>query len=174
MRTGIIASKPASEDYKITFEEYKILFEWANKIADRRQVTSNLFLGVDGALITVIGLALTQISGSDRVLILAFFSIIGVIVSYIWSLLLQKYQQILRFKYTQLTLFEKCLGLEVGGLVSAEEQFFTKGIDLQALDGAVALKAPIESKGFGITFLEQSLAQVFIAIFVLTLVVAFL
>lgn len=170
MRPNVNPNSPESEDYKISFEEYKMLLAWTNNLADRRQETNNLFFGVSGAIVTVVSLALTQLKGTDRVWGLIFSSIIGIVVSVTWGSLLQRYREILRFKYAQLELFEEALGLDTCGLVLAEDNFFGSGKPL-AVPGIREPKLPAPSKTgrFGITLAERNLPLVFLGIFVITL-----
>ena len=165
MRPKIDSDSPESEDYKISFEEYKLLLGWTNNLADRRQETNNLFFGVAGAILTVISLALTQLTGTERLLSIALTAIVGVVVSAVWASLLQRYQQILRFKYAQLKLFEQVLALDTSGLVSAEDDFFRVGKPLGAYGKTVNLPSPSRSGRFGITLAERNLSLLFLGIF---------
>ena len=172
MRPNIDSSTPGSEDYKISFEEYKMLLAWTNSLADRRQETNNLFFGVSGALLTVASLALTQLTNTERVLALALSAIIGIIVSVVWASLLQRYRELLHFKYAQLELFEEALGLDRSGLVSAENDFFRFGKPLEIGGVKKDLAPPSRVGKFGITLAERNLALVFLGIFVVCLLVS--
>ncbi|MBW7848773.1 MAG: hypothetical protein H3C41_11900 [Bacteroidales bacterium] len=167
MRSDVDLSHPESERYKVTFEEYKLLLDWTNKLADRRQATSNLFFGVNGALLTIIGLAMAQLNDLERFVFISFSTIAGGIVSLVWASLLQRYQEILKFKYTHLALFEEVLGLDASGLVTAEDNFFHRGIPLQLEGKKVKLDPPKKAGKFGITLAEKTLAQLFLITFIL-------
>ncbi len=171
MRPNVDSKSPESEDYKISFEEYKILLGWANKIADRRQETSNLFFGVSGAILTVIILALTQLKDVERLLALVFAAIVGIIVSAMWATLLQRYKEILYFKYEQLKLFEEVLGLGTSGLVSAEDDFFRLGKPLAAYGKTVTLARPSKIGKFGITLAERNLSLILLLMFISVLLI---
>lgn len=172
MRSDVNSAQPESESYKIAFEEYKMLLDWTNKLADRRQATSNLFFGVNGSLLTIIGLAMTQLAELEKLLFILTSSILGCIVSLVWASLLQKYQDILRFKYTQLALFEEVLGLNISGLVTAEDDYFHHGIPLKIDGKSIRLDPPKKARKFGITLAEKTLAQLFLATFSILLILA--
>lgn len=172
MRSDINSNHPESEVFKIAFEEYKILLDWTNKLADRRQTTSNLFFGVDGGLLTIIGLTLTQLKDLEKIYLTVFFSLIGLIVSFVWASLLQKYQLVLKFKYTQLQLFEEVLGLDYVGLVTAEDKYFRSGIPLEMTGKHTRLVSTSKFGKFGITLAEKILAQLFVLVFLLLLFVS--
>ena len=174
MRSDIDSKHPESEAFKIAFEEYKLLLEWTNKLADRRQATNNLFFGVDGALLTIIGLTLTQLKDLEKVYLTIFFALIGLIVSFVWASLLQKYQLVLKFKYVQLQLFEEVLGLDYIGLITSEDKYFRKGMPLEIAGKHTKLDSTSKFGKFGITLVEKTLAQLFIVVFLLLLVVTFL
>lgn len=170
MRSDIDSAHPESDIYKIVFEEYKLLLDWTNKLADRRQATSNLFFGVNGALLTIIGLAMTQLADLEKYLFVLFSCIAGCIVSLVWASLLQRYQDILRFKYTHLALFEEVLGLDSSGLATAEDRYFRHGVALEIEGKSVKLNPPKKTGKFGITLAEKTLAQLFFVTFSLLLI----
>ena len=172
MRPNIDSTQPASEDYKISFDEYKLLIEWVNQLADRRQETSNLFFGVSGAIFTVLGITLTQLKDTERTMGVFLAAIGGVVVSIMWYFLLRRYQEILRFKYTQLQLFEEVLGLNTCGLVTAEDQFFRSRKPLGLPNCSTILQPPKNIKNFGITLAERNLALFLLVIYLLVLVIA--
>lgn len=169
MHLSIDPDKLANEDYRISFEEYKLLLTWTNSLADRRQETSNLFFGVSGALLTLASLVLIQLEGTQRVVALVLLTIIGMVVSIVWASLLQRYREILRFKYAQLELFEEVLGLS--GLVSAENDFFRSGKPLEVCGKKAKLAPPSKLGRFGITLAERNLALLFGVIFAILLLV---
>ncbi len=69
MRQDIDVSDPDNSSYKLAFEEYKLLLEWTNQLADRRQVTSNIFLGVNSTVVAVLTLiASGQYQNNERTL----------------------------------------------------------------------------------------------------------
>lgn len=172
MRSDVNSTQPESESYKITFEEYKILLDWTNKLADRRQATSNLFFGVNGSLLTIIGLAMSQLTDLEKWLFVLSSTLLGCIVSLVWTSLLQRYQDILKFKYAQLALFEEILGLDISGLVTAEDNYFHHGVPLEIKGKSVRLAPPKKTGKFGITLAEKNLAQLFLITFSLLLILA--
>lgn len=172
MRSDVNSDHPESESYKIAFEEYKILFDWTNKLAERRQATSNLFFGVNGTLLTIIGLAMTQLSDLEKLLFILFATLSGCAVSLVWASLLQRYQDILKFKYTQLALFEEVLGLNFSGLATAEDNYFRHGIPLEITGKSVRLDSPKKTGKFGLTLAEKTLAQLFFITFFILLIIA--
>lgn len=171
MRSKVDSGSPSSEDYKIAFEEYKMLLDWTNDLANRRQETNNLFFGMTGALLTVTTLALTQLTGTPQGLALIILALIGIIVAIVWASLLQRYRELLRFKYSQLELFEKILGLESSGLVTAEKDFFRFGKPLEINGKKSDLVPPTRLGRFGITLAERNMALVFLAIFGVFLII---
>lgn len=165
MRENVEASNPESEDYKITFDEYKILLEWTNGLANRRQETNNLFFSISSAILTILSLAFYQTSTADRYWGIFISSLTGLLVSWVWIAILGRYREILRFKYKQLQVYEKVLGIEKVGLVSSEENFFKRGVPLDISGTSIYLTPPTKKRRFGITMYERYLPLIFCVLF---------
>lgn len=172
MRPNLSSSLPGSEDYKTSFEEYKLLLSWTNELASRRQETNNFFLAVSGAILTVLSLTLTGFQNIERAAAVVLFAIVGIVISVIWATLLEKYREILRFKYAQLELFEEELGLDTSGLVSAENRFFRYGEPLGIPGKTVDLELPSKVGTFGLTLTERKLPVLFGIVFGIVIVLS--
>lgn len=170
MRSNIL--RPGTDDYNITFEEYKLLLGWTNSLADRRQEANNLYFGMSGAVLTVIGLALSQLVKDERILVLLVAALVGVITCAVWHSNIQKYQRILKFKYTQLKIFEEALGLTTNGLVTAEDDFFSHAVPLEVSGINIKLEPWKKIRGFGISASERNLAILMMSIFIIVFIVA--
>jgi hypothetical protein len=170
MRSTVM--KPGTDDYNISFEEYKLLLGWTNSLADRRQESNNLYFGMSGAVLTVIGIALSQLDEYERSIILLIAALVGIIICAVWNSNIQKYQRILKFKYTQLKLFEEVLGLTTSGLVTAEDNFFSQAIPLEVTGLNTRLEPWMKTRGFGIASSEQNLARLMLFIFFSIFIVA--
>ena len=171
MRENIDPTQPTSEDFKISFEEYKLLLAWTNQLADRRQETSNIFFGVSGAIFAVLGMTLTQLTGSERSIGIILSTSAGIVVSTVWYFLLKRYREILRFKYSQLIVFEEILGLNTCGLVTAEESFFKLGKALKLPNCSTQLIPRRKIKKFGITLAEWNLALILLLIHLVVFII---
>jgi hypothetical protein len=165
MRVSLDPTQPDSADYRISFEEYKLLLDWTNRLADRRQATSNLFLGVSTALFAAAAVIFVQPGVSDRGIGLILCGFTGGVICVVWSFLLHRYQQLLGFKYAHLELFEDLLGLASCGLITAEDRYFRHGESLTAPGGAVKLVSDSGIRRFGITLAERVLTIVLLLAF---------
>lgn len=165
MRENVDASRPETEDYKITFDEYKILLDWTNGLANRRQETNNLFFGISGAILTILSLAFFQISTMDKFGGMFILSLTGLLVSLVWASILGRYREILYFKYKQLQAYEEVLGINKIGLVSSENAFFKHGVPLEVSGTSINLMPPIRYGRFGITMYERYLPIIFSILF---------
>lgn len=72
-------------------EQYKIYVASAEKISDRRQKTNEFFLGLNTALVALLGFVATKMSQGEIAPILVLSSIAGVTTCYLWYRIIRSY-----------------------------------------------------------------------------------
>jgi len=92
-------------------EQYKIYIASAEKISDRRQKTNEFFLGLNTALVTLLGFALTKNDDSEMSLILILSSVAGMGICYLWFRIIRSYDGLNGGKFKVIHMIEKRLPL---------------------------------------------------------------
>src|SRR3989344_9639315 len=87
----------ASADYGDQYiehllEQYKIYVNAAEKISDRRQKTNEFFLGLNTALVTLLGFIVTKTTPGDSIYMLGLASVAGSIICYLWYRIIYSYK----------------------------------------------------------------------------------
>jgi hypothetical protein len=72
-------------------EQYKIYVASAEKTSDRRQKTNEFFLGLNTALVALLGFVATKISQAEIAPILVLSSIAGMTICYLWYRIIRSY-----------------------------------------------------------------------------------
>jgi hypothetical protein len=72
-------------------EQYKNYVASAEKISDRRQKTNEFFLGLNTALVALLGFVATKMNYGKITPILVLSSIAGIIVCYLWYRIIRSY-----------------------------------------------------------------------------------
>ena len=72
-------------------EQYKIYIASAEKISDRRQKTNEFFLGLNTALVALLGFVVTKMSQVEVISILILSSIAGMMMCYLWYRIIRSY-----------------------------------------------------------------------------------
>lgn len=94
-------------------EQYRIYVESAEKISDRRQKTNEFFLGLNTALVGLLGFLSTRPSGEGAEMEAAFgvASLAGVIICFFWYRIIRSYKGLNSAKYEVIHLIEGRLPL---------------------------------------------------------------
>ena len=93
------------------FEQYKIYIESAEKISDRRQKTNEFFLGLNTALVALLGFIATKINSGQFFYAILVASISGVVICYFWYRIILSYKGLNSGKFKIIHLIEKKLPL---------------------------------------------------------------
>lgn len=73
-------------------EQYKIYINATEKISDRRQKTNEFFLGLNAALVSLLGFITTKTDQSAIINILTLSSIAGMTICYLWYRIIRSYK----------------------------------------------------------------------------------
>lgn len=73
-------------------DQYKIYLNAAEKVSDRRQKTNEFFLGLNTALVALLGFIATKTSQQEISLMLGVSSIAGITVCYLWYRIIASYK----------------------------------------------------------------------------------
>jgi len=93
------------------FEQYKIYIESAEKISDRRQKTNEFFLGLNTALVALLGFIATKLDIEQVSCIFSFASIPGIVICYYWYRIIRSYKGLNGGKFEVIHLIEEKLPL---------------------------------------------------------------
>jgi hypothetical protein len=93
------------------FEEYKLLIERAEKLSERRQTTSQIYLTVNTAIFGVIAFLIKDSGLQDKGLFWGLLPIamIGIIICVIWLNIIVRMEKVLGWQYKHLREMEKKL-----------------------------------------------------------------
>lgn len=80
-------------------DQYKIYVNAAEKISDRRQSTNEFFLGLNTALIGLLGFIKTKENLSEDALLLFIASVAGAVICYLWYRIILSYKGLNSAKY---------------------------------------------------------------------------
>lgn len=72
-------------------EQYKIYIASAEKISDRRQKANEFFLGLNTALVALLGFVATKMNQGDITSILVLASVAGITMCYLWYRIIRSY-----------------------------------------------------------------------------------
>lgn len=90
-RTAVFPKEPTAADVPALLEIYKIALEMADKNSERRHTTNNFFLGLNTAIITVLGYFASRPAGSPAEIFL-LLAPVGLVTSYLWFKLIESYR----------------------------------------------------------------------------------
>jgi hypothetical protein len=139
------------------FEEYRFFAESTQWLTERRQVATEIYLGVNTAIFAVIGFLYKDgtLGGWRLVILLAPLIAVGLIVSLIWFKLIMNYKEIINFRYDELMAME--------GKIDGSHLMYRREFK--------ELYSPGKKKWFGFSALEKYLPWFFILLYFLLLVV---
>ncbi|SRR6266481_6127442 len=72
-------------------EQYKIYIASAEKISDRRQKANEFFLGLNTALVALLGFVATKMDRDDIAAILVLAALAGITMCYLWYRIIRSY-----------------------------------------------------------------------------------
>ncbi len=123
--------KPDSNEYgdkyiEYLLEQYKIYIVSAEKISDRRQKTNEFFLGLNTALVALLGFVVTKMSQVETISILILSSIAGMMMCYLWYRIIRSYDGLNGSKFKVIHAIEARLPLS---LYDTEWEILGRGDD---------------------------------------------
>lgn len=108
----ISASEKYGEKYiEHLLDQYRLYVNAAEKISDRRQKTNEFFLGLNTALIGLLGFMMTKTGSKENSLILFIASVAGAIMCYLWYRIITSYKGLNSAKYKVIHTIEERLPL---------------------------------------------------------------
>jgi hypothetical protein len=106
-------------------EQYKLYLNILNAASDRRNRSNEFFLGLNTAIIGVLGYLKTK-DLSDNVIIFIFVPFVGIAICYCWYQIIISYKQLHRAKFNIIHNIEEKLPLS---LFKTEWELLGKGVD---------------------------------------------
>lgn len=123
----ISASEKYGDKYiEHLLDQYKIYINATEKISDRRQRTNEFFLGLNTALIALLGFIATKTSQSEISLMLGVSSIAGITICYLWYRIIASYKGLNSAKFKVVHAIEMRLPL---ALYDTEWEMLGRGQD---------------------------------------------
>jgi hypothetical protein len=92
-------------------EQYKIYINATEKISDRRQKTNEFFLGLNAALVTLLGFIATKSSTDQIISIIPLASIAGTVICFLWHSIIASYKGLNSAKFEVIHTIEQRLPL---------------------------------------------------------------
>lgn len=100
-------NKDNNNDFLISFEQYKIAIDMADRVSSRRGGTNNFFLSAN-SIVFVFLTAQNNFYG-----IHIFVAIFGILLSFIWYFIILNYKNLNKIKYSIINEIEKDMPLEI-------------------------------------------------------------
>ncbi len=147
---GLSSEKYGDKYVEHLLEQYKIYIDSAEKISDRRQKNNEFFLGLNTALVALLGFVLTKLDSEQIYYIFLLASAAGVLICYYWYRIILSYKGLNGGKFEVIHLVEKRLPL---ALYDTEWEILGRGND--------------KKKYQPFTHIEFRIPWVFIAIYVI-------
>jgi hypothetical protein len=97
-RRAVFPSEPTPTDRGTLLELYKIALEMAERNSERRHTTNNFFLGLNTALLTVLGYFAGKESAPPTELFL-FVAPVGLVTSFLWFRMIESYRLLATAKF---------------------------------------------------------------------------
>jgi hypothetical protein len=107
-------------------EQYKLYVESADRISDRRQKTNEFFLGLNTALVALLGFIATKLAGVPLKAVFICTSIAGGVLCYCWYRIVRSYKGLNSGKFAVIHAIEKRLPLS---LYATEWEVLKRGED---------------------------------------------
>jgi hypothetical protein len=134
-------------------EEYRFFSDGTQRLADRRQATTQVYLSVNTAIFALIAFLLRDVGVEGRLqalLTLPLFAV-GVFACLVWYKLIAGYKRLISWRYDQLMAMEKTLPDSYQMYCKEQQHFF------ESQDG---------KEKFGFSRLEMWLPQVILALYI--------
>jgi hypothetical protein len=140
------------------FEEYKFFIEDTARFSERRQTISNIYIAVNSLLLTAVGLLVKDLA------IQSFWSFLlpiplilaGIAASLLWSQLIYRYKELIRFRIKTLRKMEE-------GLENSIKMYHLED-ELYPVDEK---GSPIPGKGLNLSDIEVKLPNIFIGLYII-------
>jgi hypothetical protein len=108
----ISASEKYGDKYiEHLLDQYKIYINATEKISDRRQKTNEFFLGLNTALVALLGFIATKTSQSEISLMVGVSAIAGITICYLWYRIIASYKGLNSAKFKVIHAIEMRLPL---------------------------------------------------------------
>ena len=153
------AGQPNPKSVVNKFDEYKFFAQSTQFLTERRQSASQIFLGVNTALLAVLGVLVKDTQGALPAVMLAGTSVavMGILVSWLWRKALSHYQGLIGWRYAEL------MKMEANEALAGCHAFYTKEWKEYFEPGA-------RKPGFSFSKLEAWLPAIFAVIYISYLV----
>ena len=130
-------------------EQYRIYLHIFNSTSERRNKSNEFFLGLNTAIIGVLGYLETKnVTGNESAIFL-FAPFVGIAICYIWYKIINSYRQLHRAKFAVIHQVEKKLPIS---LFDTEWDLLGKGVD--------------KSKYVKISSIERNIPIIFIILYI--------
>ncbi len=149
---GLASDKYGEKYIEHLLDQYRLYVNAAEKISDRRQKTNEFFLGLNTALIGLLGFIMTKTGATENTLILFVASVAGAIICYLWYRIVISYKGLNSAKYKVIHTIEERLPL---ALYDTEWEALGRGED--------------KSKYWPFSHIEQYVPWIFIALYIVLL-----
>ena len=134
-------------------DQYKIYINAAEKISDRRQKTNEFFLGLNTALVALLGFIATKTNQHEVRLLLAVSAVAGITVCYLWYRIIASYKGLNSAKFKVIHAIEQRLPL---ALYDTEWEMLERGKNKDVY--------------WPFSHIELHVPKIFIAIYVILLI----
>lgn len=134
-------------------DQYKIYINATEKISDRRQRTNEFFLGLNTALVALLGFIATKTSQSEISLMMGVSAIAGITICYLWYRIIVSYKGLNSAKFKVIHAIELRLPL---ALYDTEWEMLGRGEDKKIY--------------WPFSHIELHVPKIFIVIFVVMLI----
>lgn len=134
-------------------EQYKLYVDSADRISDRRQKTNEFFLGLNTALVALLGFIATKLAGAPLQAVFICASLAGGVLCYCWYRIVRSYKGLNSGKFAVIHAIEKRLPLS---LYATEWEVLKRGED--------------RSVYWPFTHIELAVPWVFVVLYVVVLV----
>lgn len=101
------------EDLQRLIDQYKMYQKTSEDLVSRRQSVSSFYITVNGAIVTIAGMILGLVDGSEKYFILLAMAIVGIILDISWIKLLEAYGSLNGAKMKVISLIEKELPISL-------------------------------------------------------------
>ncbi len=120
------SSKYGDKYIEHLLDQYKVYINATEKISDRRQKTNEFFLGLNTALVALLGFIATKVNQSDTGIVLSLSAIAGITICYLWYRIIASYKGLNSAKFKVVHAIEMRLPL---ALYDTEWEMLGRGED---------------------------------------------
>ena len=146
------SAKYGSSYIEHLLDQYRLYVNSAEKISDRRQKTNEFFLGLNTALIALLGFMMTKADATNNELLLFVASMAGTVICYLWYRIIVSYKGLNGAKFEVIHAIEERLPL---ALYDTEWEALGRGED--------------KTKYWPFSHIEQYVPWIFVALYAILL-----